>query len=649
MADSKLNSKIPDGPLKDKWSSRKNSIRVVSPNNKRKLEVIVVGTGLGGASAAASLGEMGYNVKIFCISDSPRRAHSIAAQGGINAAKNYQNDNDSIYRLFYDTIKGGDYRSREANVYRLAEVSASIIDQCVAQGVPFAREYGGYLANRSFGGVQVSRTFYARGQTGQQLLLGAYASLNKEIANGSVKSYPRHEMLDLVIINGEAKGIIARNLVTGEIERFGAHAVVLATGGYGNTYFLSTNAMNSNGSAAMQAYRKGAFFANPCFAQIHPTCIPVHGDQQCKLTLMSESLRNDGRIWVPKKKEDVMRLRKHEIKPSQIAEEDRDYYLERRYPAFGNLVPRDVASRAAKERCDAGFGVNETGLAVFLDFADAIKRLGHQRVQERYGNLFDMYEKITSSSPWKEPMMIYPAIHYTMGGLWVDYDLQTTIPGLYAIGEANFSDHGGNRLGASALMQGLADGYFVLPYTIGDYLSHKFLEPKTDINAPEFVEAEKSVKDRIARLFAVKGKETVDSIHKKLGNIMWEYVGMARNEAGLKKAIEEIKALREYFWKNVCVPGTNEEFNQELEKALRLVDFFDIGELMAYDALNRRESCGGHFREEMQTEEGETKRDDENFMYVAAWEYKGEGKEPELHKEELKYENIKIATRNYKD
>ncbi|MBR1783502.1 MAG: fumarate reductase/succinate dehydrogenase flavoprotein subunit [Bacteroidales bacterium] len=649
MADPKLISKIPDGPLKEKWSKRKAEIRIVSPNNKRKLEVIVVGTGLGGASAAASLGEMGYNVKIFCISDSPRRAHSIAAQGGINAAKNYQNDNDSIYRLFYDTIKGGDYRSREANVYRLAEVSAAIIDQCVAQGVPFAREYGGYLANRSFGGVQVSRTFYARGQTGQQLLLGAYASLNKEIAAGSVKSYPRHEMLDLVIINGEAKGIIARNLVTGEIERFGAHAVVLATGGYGNTYFLSTNAMNSNGSAAMQAYRKGAFFANPCFAQIHPTCIPVHGEQQCKLTLMSESLRNDGRIWVPKKMEDVMKLRKHEIKPSQIPEEDRDYYLERRYPAFGNLVPRDVASRAAKERCDAGYGVNETGLAVYLDFADAIKRLGHQRVQERYGNLFDMYEKITSTSPWEEPMMIYPAIHYTMGGLWVDYDLQTTIPGLYAIGEANFSDHGGNRLGASALMQGLADGYFVLPYTIGDYLSHKFLEPKTDINAPEFVEAEKSVKERIAKLFAVKGKETVDSIHKKLGNIMWEYVGMARNEAGLKKGIEEIKALREYFWKNVCVPGTNEEFNQELEKALRLVDFFDIGELMAYDALNRKESCGGHFREEMQTEEGETKRDDENFMYVAAWEYKGEGKEPELHKEELKYENIKIATRNYKD
>ena len=649
MADPKLISNIPDGPLKDKWSKHKNSIRVVSPNNKRKLEIIVVGTGLGGASAAASLGEMGYNVKIFCISDSPRRAHSIAAQGGINAAKNYQNDNDSISRLFFDTVKGGDYRSREANVYRLAEVSASIIDQCVAQGVPFAREYGGYLANRSFGGVQVSRTFYARGQTGQQLLLGAYASLNKEIAAGTVKSYPRHEMLDLVIINGEAKGIIARNLITGKIERFGAHAVVLATGGYGNTYFLSTNAMQSNGSAAMQAYRKGAFFANPCFAQIHPTCIPVHGEQQCKLTLMSESLRNDGRIWVPKKKEDVMKLRTHQIKPSQIPEEDRDYYLERRYPAFGNLVPRDVASRAAKERCDAGFGVNETGLAVFLDFADAIKRLGHKRVEERYGNLFQMYEKITSVSPWKEPMMIYPAIHYTMGGLWVDYNLKTTIPGLYAIGEANFSDHGGNRLGASALMQGLADGYFILPYTIGDYLSHKFSEPKTDTNAPEFAEAEKKVEERIAKILAVQGTETVDSIHKKLGHIMWEYVGMARNEAGLKKAIVEIGKLREEFWKTVRVPGTNNEVNPELEKALRLVDFFDIGELMARDALNRRESCGGHFREEMQTEEGETKRDDENFMYVAAWEYKGEGVEPELHKEDLVYENIKIVTRNYKD
>lgn len=649
MADAKLISKIPDGPLAEKWTKRKSEIKIVSPNNKRKLEIIVVGTGLGGASAAASLGELGYNVKIFCISDSPRRAHSIAAQGGINAAKNYQNDNDSVYRLFYDTIKGGDYRSREANVYRLAEVSAAIIDQCVAQGVPFAREYGGYLANRSFGGVQVSRTFYARGQTGQQLLLGAYASLNKEIAAGTVKSYPRHEMLDLVVINGQAKGIIARNLVTGKIERFGAHAVVLATGGYGNTYFLSTNAMNSNGSAAMQCYRRGAFFANPCFAQIHPTCIPVHGEQQCKLTLMSESLRNDGRIWVPKKKEDVQKLRRHEIKPSQIPEEDRDYYLERRYPAFGNLVPRDVASRAAKERCDAGFGVNETGLAVFLDFKDAIKRLGHQRVEERYGNLFQMYEKITTTSPWEEPMMIYPAIHYTMGGLWVDYDLQTTIPGLYAIGEANFSDHGGNRLGASALMQGLADGYFILPYTIGDYLAKKFSEPKTDTDAPEFAEAEAEVTGRIQKILGVKGTETVDSIHKKLGHIMWEYVGMARNEEGLKKAIVEIKALREEFWKQVRVPGTNEEFNQELEKALRLVDFFDIGELMARDALERRESCGGHFREEMQTEEGETKRDDENFMYVAAWEYKGEGVEPELHKEPLKYENIKIVTRNYKD
>ena len=649
MADAKLISKIPDGPLAEKWTKRKSEIKIVSPNNKRKLEIIVVGTGLGGASAAASLGELGYNVKIFCISDSPRRAHSIAAQGGINAAKNYQNDNDSVYRLFYDTIKGGDYRSREANVYRLAEVSAAIIDQCVAQGVPFAREYGGYLANRSFGGVQVSRTFYARGQTGQQLLLGAYASLNKEIAAGTVKSYPRHEMLDLVLINGQAKGIIARNLVTGKIERFGAHAVVLATGGYGNTYFLSTNAMNSNGSAAMQCYWRGAFFANPCFAQIHPTCIPVHGEQQCKLTLMSESLRNDGRIWVPKKKEDVQKLRRHEIKPSQIPEEDRDYYLERRYPAFGNLVPRDVASRAAKERCDAGFGVNETGLAVFLDFKDAIKRLGHQRVEERYGNLFQMYEKITTTSPWEEPMMIYPAIHYTMGGLWVDYDLQTTIPGLYAIGEANFSDHGGNRLGASALMQGLADGYFILPYTIGDYLAKKFSEPKTDTDAPEFAEAEAEVTGRIQKILGVKGTETVDSIHKKLGHIMWEYVGMARNEEGLKKAIVEIKALREEFWKQVRVPGTNEEFNQELEKALRLVDFFDIGELMARDALERRESCGGHFREEMQTEEGETKRDDENFMYVAAWAYKGEGVEPELHKEPLKYENIKIATRNYKD
>ena len=648
MAD-KLISKIPDGPLAEKWTKRKSEIRLVSPNNKRKLEIIVVGTGLGGASAAASLGELGYNVKIFCISDTPRRAHSIAAQGGINAAKNYQNDNDSVYRLFYDTIKGGDYRAREANVYRLAEVSAAIIDQCVAQGIPFAREYGGYLANRSFGGVQVSRTFYARGQTGQQLLLGAYASLNKEIAAGTVKSYPRHEMLDLVVINGQAKGIIARNLVTGEIERFGAHAVVIATGGYGNTYFLSTNAMNSNGSAAWQCYKKGAYFANPCFAQIHPTCIPVHGTQQCKLTLMSESLRNDGRIWVPKKMEDVLKLRKHEIKASQIPEEDRDYYLERRYPAFGNLVPRDVASRAAKERCDAGFGVNETGLAVFLDFKSAIERIGEDKVRERYGNLFQMYEKITGTNPYKQPMMIYPAIHYTMGGIWVDYDLQTTIPGLYAIGEANFSDHGGNRLGASALMQGLADGYFILPVTIGDYLSHKFAEPKTDTSAPEFDEAEKAVKARIEKLFSIKGKKTVDSLHKELGLIMWDYVGMGRTAEGLKTGIAKIQELKKEFWSNVNVPGENGEFNQELEKALRLADFLEIGELMARDALNRNESCGGHFREESQTPEGEAQRDDANYMYVAAWEYKGDNVEPELHKEPLKYEFIEVKTRNYKD
>ena len=645
----KLISKIPEGPLAEKWTKHKSQIRVVSPGNKRKLEVIVVGTGLGGASAAASLGELGYNVKVFCISDSPRRAHSIAAQGGINAAKNYQNDNDSVYRLFYDTIKGGDYRAREANVYRLAEVSNLIIDQCVAQGVPFAREYGGLLANRSFGGAQVSRTFYARGQTGQQLLLGAYAALNRQIAAGTVKSYPRYEMLDVVLINGEAKGIIARNLVTGKIERFGAHAVVIATGGYGNAYFLSTNAMNSNGSAAMQCYRKGAFFANPCFAQIHPTCIPVHGDQQSKLTLMSESLRNDGRIWVPKKIEDAKALQAGTKKGIDIPEEDRDYYLERRYPAFGNLVPRDVASRAAKERCDAGYGVNNTGLAVFLDFKTAIERLGKDVIAARYGNLFQMYEKITDVDPYKEPMMIYPAIHYTMGGIWVDYNLQTTVPGLYAIGEANFSDHGGNRLGASALMQGLADGYFILPYTIGDYLAGKFKEPKTDINAPEFAEAEKAVTDKIEKLFAVKGKRSVDSFHKELGLIMWNNVGMARNEAGLKIAIEKIQALKKEFWQNVYVAGENNHFNQELEKALRLVDFFEIGELMAYDALNRNESCGGHFREEMQTEEGETKRDDENYMYVAAWEYKGEGVEPELHKEPLVYENIKIATRNYKD
>ena len=638
----KLISKIPEGALADKWTNHKAHIRVVSPANKRKLDIIVIGTGLGGASAAASLGELGYNVKVFCISDSPRRAHSIAAQGGINAAKNYQNDNDSIYRLFYDTIKGGDYRSREANVYRLAEVSNNIIDQCVAQGVPFARDYGGLLDNRSFGGAQVSRTFYARGQTGQQLLLGAYAALNRAVSKGQVKSYPRHEMLDLVVIDGEAKGIIARNIVTGEIERFGAHAVVIASGGYGNVFFLSTNAMNSNGSAAWQCYKKGAFFANPCFAQIHPTCIPVHGDQQSKLTLMSESLRNDGRIWVPKKKEDVERLRKKQVKASQIPEEDRDYYLERRYPAFGNLVPRDVASRAAKERCDAGFGV-------FLDFKSAIERLGKDVITARYGNLFQMYEKITDVNPYEEPMMIYPAIHYTMGGLWVDYNLMTTVPGLYAIGEANFSDHGGNRLGASALMQGLADGYFILPYTIGDYLSHKIQAPKVDTNAPEFAEAEKAVKDKIAKLLSIKGKKSVDTLHRDLGHIMWEYVGMARSEEGLKTAIEKIKVLRKEFWSNVYVAGTNEQFNQELEKALRLADFLEIGELMAIDALDRNESCGGHFRVEMQTPDGETKRDDVNYMYVAAWEYQGPDKQPVLHKEPLKYEYIEVATRNYKD
>ena len=645
----KLISRVPEGPLSQKWTEHKAHIKVVSPANKRKLEIIVIGTGLGGASAAASLGELGYNVKVFCISDSPRRAHSIAAQGGINAAKNYPNDNDSVYRLFYDTIKGGDYRSREANVYRLAEVSNLIIDQCVAQGVPFAREYSGMLDNRSFGGAQVSRTFYARGQTGQQLLLGAYAALNRQIHLGNVKSYTRHEMLDLVLINGEAKGIIARNLVTGEIERHGAHAVVLASGGYGNVFFLSTNAMNSNGSAVWQCYKKGAYFANPCFAQIHPTCIPVHGEQQSKLTLMSESLRNDGRIWVPKKLEDVKKLRNKEITPSQIPEEDRDYYLERRYPAFGNLVPRDVASRAAKERCDAGYGVNETGLAVFLDFKSAIERLGEHVIAERYGNLFQMYEKITDVNPYKEPMMIYPAIHYTMGGLWVDYNLQTTIPGLYAIGEANFSDHGGNRLGASALMQGLADGYFILPYTIGDYLASKIQVPKTDINDPAFVEAESNVKKKVDKLLSINGTQTVDFYHKKLGHIMWEYVGMARNESGLKKAIEEIRVLREQFWHDVKVPGTFSELNQELEKALKVADFMEIGELMALDALDRKESCGGHFRVEMQTEDGETLRDDNNFMYVSAWEYAGDGVEPNLHKEPLNYEFVKPSTRNYKD
>ena len=644
-----LDSKIPAGPLKDKWSKHKADIKVVSPANKRKLDIIVVGTGLGGASAAASLGELGYNVKVFCISDSPRRAHSIAAQGGINAAKNYQNDNDSTYRLFYDTIKGGDYRAREANVYRLAEVSNLIIDQCVAQGVPFARDYGGLLDNRSFGGAQVSRTFYARGQTGQQLLLGAYAALNRQIAKGSVKSYPRHEMLDLVLVDGKARGIITRNLVTGEIERFGAHAVVLASGGYGNVFFLSTNAMNSNGSAAWQCYKKGAMFANPCFTQIHPTCIPVHGTQQSKLTLMSESLRNDGRIWVPKKKEDVEKLRKKQIKASQIPEEDRDYYLERRYPAFGNLVPRDVASRAAKERCDAGFGVNDTGLVVFRDFSTASNRLGKNIIEQRYGNLFQMYEKITDVNPYEEPMMIYPAVHYTMGGIWVDYNLMTTIPGLYALGEANFSDHGANRLGASALMQGLADGYFVIPYTIGDYLSKDIQTPKIDTNTPEFEAAEKAVREKIDKLLHMQGNLSVDDLHKKLGHIMWEHVGMARNKKGLEEAITLIQEVRKEFWENVRVPGKNEEFNQELEKAIRLADFLEMGELMARDALNRNESCGGHFREEYQTEEGEALRDDENYKYVAVWEYKGQNETPELHKEELVFENIKVAQRNYKD
>ena len=635
--------------MAEKWSKHKAEIKVVSPANKRKLEIIVVGTGLGGASAAASLGELGYNVKTFCISDSPRRAHSIAAQGGINAAKNYQNDNDSVYRLFYDTIKGGDYRAREANVYRLAEVSNLIIDQCVAQGVPFAREYGGLLDNRSFGGAQVSRTFYARGQTGQQLLLGAYAALNRQIAKGSVTSYPRHEMLDLVMVGGKARGIIARDVVTGKIERFGAHAVVIASGGYGNVFFLSTNAMNSNGSAAWQCYKKGAWFANPCFTQIHPTCIPVHGTHQSKLTLMSESLRNDGRIWVPKRKEDVEKIRKKIIKPSQIAEEDRDYYLERRYPAFGNLVPRDVASRAAKERCDAGFGVNDTGLAVFLDFSTAIKRLGENVIKERYGNLFQMYEKIVDVNPYEEPMMIYPAVHYTMGGIWVDYNLMTTIPGLYAIGEANFSDHGANRLGASALMQGLADGYFVLPYTIGDYLSKDIQTSKVSTDSPEFEAAEKEARAKIEKLFAIKGKESVDDMHRKLGNIMWEKVGMARNKKGLEGAIVEIQALRKEFWKNVRVSGTNEEFNQELEKALRVADFLELGELMARDALNRNESCGGHFREEYQTPEGEALRDDKNYTYAAVWEWEGADKEPKLNKEELEFETVHLAQRNYKE
>jgi succinate dehydrogenase / fumarate reductase flavoprotein subunit len=645
---SNIENKIPAGPLAEKWSKHKANIKVVSPANKRKLDVIVVGTGLAGASAAASLSELGYNVHAFCYQDSPRRAHSIAAQGGINAAKNYQNDNDSVYRLFYDTIKGGDYRAREANVHRLAEVSPLIIDQCVAQGVPFAREYGGLLDNRSFGGVLVSRTFYARGQTGQQLLLGAYSALNRQIAKGGVKMYTRHEMLDVVIKDGKARGIITRDMVTGQVKRFGAHAVVVATGGYGNVFFLSTNAMGCNGSAAWQCYKKGAFFGNPCFVQIHPTCIPVHGDQQSKLTLMSESLRNDGRCWVPKKKEDAVKLQKGQIKASDIPEEDRDFYLERRYPSYGNLVPRDVASRAAKERCDAGFGVNNTGLAVFLDFKYAIDRLGLNVIKARYGNLFQMYEKITDTDPYKEPMQIYPAIHYSMGGLWVDYNLMTNIPGLYAIGEANFSDHGANRLGASALMQGLGDGYFVLPYTIGDYLANEIMVPKIDTKAPEFDEAEKAVVGRLEKLFNIKGKEPVDYFHKKLGHIMWDYVGMSRNAEGLKKAIEMMKDLKKEFWSNVRIPGEMNNVNPELEKAGRVADAIEMGMLMAQDALDRNESCGGHFREESVTEDGEAKRDDDNFAYVSCWEFQGDDKAPILNKEDLAYENIKLTQRSYK-
>ena len=642
-----LNSRIPEGPLAEKWTNYKANQKLVNPANKRKLDIIVIGTGLAGASAAASLGEMGFNVKVFCIQDSPRRAHSIAAQGGINAAKNYPNDGDSIYRLFYDTIKGGDYRAREANVYRLAEVSNSIIDQCVAQGIPFAREYGGLLANRSFGGAQVSRTFYARGQTGQQLLLGAYGAMSKEVARGTVKMYARREMMDLVIVDGRARGVIVRNLVTGELERYAAHAVVVASGGYGRVFFLSTNAMSSNGSAEWQCYKKGAMMANPCFTQIHPTCIPVHGDYQSKLTLMSESLRNDGRIWVPKDEKTAALLREGKIKAADIKEEDRDYYLERRYPAFGNLVPRDVASRAAKERCDAHFGVNNTGLAVYLDFKEAIQRLGKKAVEEKYGNLFEMYERIVDENPYVTPMMIYPAVHYTMGGLWVDYELQTTVKGLFAAGEANFSDHGANRLGASALMQGLSDGYFVLPYTMQNYLADQIGVPRFKTDMKEFDEAEKAVREKIERILSINGTETVDSIHKRLGHIMWEYVGMARTEEGLKVAIEEIKKLREEFWTNVKVPRL-EGMNNELEKALRVADFLEMGELMARDALMRNESCGGHFRTEYQTADGEALRDDKNYSFVAAYEYQGVDKEPVLYKEELKFENVEVKQRNYK-
>jgi len=670
---SSLNSKIPEGPLKDKWTTHKNKINLVNPANKRNIDIIVVGTGLAGGSASASLAEMGYNVKAFCYQDSPRRAHSIAAQGGINAAKNYQNDGDSTYRLFYDTIKGGDYRAREANVHRLAEVSGNIIDQCVAQGVPFARDYGGLLDNRSFGGVLVSRTFYAKGQTGQQLLLGAYSAMNRQIAKGKIKMFNRHEMVDLVVIDGKARGIIARNLETGTLERHSAHAVVIASGGYGNVFFLSTNAMGSNVTAAWKIHKKGAFFANPCYTQIHPTCIPRSGEHQSKLTLMSESLRNDGRIWVPKRLEDVKSIREGKLKPTDIHEEDRDYYLERRYPAFGNLTPRDVASRAAKERCDAGYGVNQTGEAVFLDFSSAIERYGKEKallmgitnpkqeeiielgekiIEAKYGNLFQMYEKIVDDNPYKTPMMIYPAVHYTMGGVWVDYNLMTTIPGCYCIGEANFSDHGANRLGASALMQGLADGYFVLPYTIGDYLSSEISTGEISTDTKEFEEAERDVLERINKLINVKGTKSVDYFHKKLGKIMWENVGMSRNETGLKKAMKEIQKVREDFWKNVLVPGKINEMNKELEKAGRVADFLELGELFAKDALQRNESCGGHFREESVEkngmQKGEAKRDDKNFAYVSAWEYKGNPSKAELHKESLEFNDIELKQRSYK-
>ena len=670
MADTKfLHSKEPSGDLSGKWERHKNEINLVSPANKRLIDVIVVGTGLAGGSASATLAELGYNVKSFCFQDSPRRAHSIAAQGGINAAKNYQGDGDSTYRLFYDTIKGGDYRSRESNVYRLAEVSANIIDQCVAQGVPFARDYGGLLDNRSFGGVLVSRTFYAKGQTGQQLLLGAYSAMNRQISRGKIKMYSRHEMLELVIVDGKARGIITRNLVTGEIERHSAHAVVIASGGYGNLFYLSTNAMGSNVTASWKIHKKGAFFANPCFTQIHPTCIPVSGDYQSKLTLMSESLRNDGRIWVPKSKEDAKKIREGSLKPTDLKEEDRDYYLERRYPAFGNLVPRDVASRAAKERCDAGYGVNKTGEAVYLDFYDAIirygkeqaqiknldtedkdliEKLGKEIVKSKYGNLFQMYEKIVDQNPYETPMMIYPAVHYTMGGVWVDYNLMTTIPGCFAIGEANFSDHGANRLGASALMQGLADGYFVLPYTIGDYLSADIRTGPISTETKEFELAQKSVEEKIDKLLFNKGQKSVDYFHKKLGKIIWDKCGMARNKKGLEEAIQEVKQLRSEFYKNVNVTGKKEGYNETLSKALRVADFLELGELFAKDALSREESCGGHFREEHQTKEGEALRNDKEYNFVSAWEYNGEPSKAILHKEKLTFENVELKTRSYK-